>query len=200
MRALVVDSRVAEEVIAKRRSLGHDILDEIWDGVWHILPPHTVEHQRVVGDVLFALMTAVEGAGLGLVIHQLNVADPVKGMDDLRIPDVSVVLKTGHALVLEPYIAGGPDFLVEVRSPNDETNEKLPWYAMQGVREALVIDQDTKGLELYRLHGGALVRVASSPGVVESQVVPLRFEQVQRQGKPGLLITHVADLAKRWEI
>ena len=44
--------------------------------------------------------------------------------------------------------------VVEIRSPGDETMEKLPFYAQLGVPEVWIIDRDTKVPELYVLRAG----------------------------------------------
>ena len=43
---------------------------------------------------------------------------------------------------------------MEIRSPDDETMEKLPFYAQLGVPEVWVVDRDSKLPELYRLRAG----------------------------------------------
>jgi Uma2 family endonuclease len=35
---------------------------------------------------------------------------------------------------------GAPDAVIEIRSPDDETDEKLPFFAALGVAEVIVID------------------------------------------------------------
>ncbi|MSQ13319.1 MAG: Uma2 family endonuclease [Dehalococcoidia bacterium] len=123
-------------------------------------------------------MEVVEDTGLGQVFYELDVADPEKGLQDFRIPDLLAILRNSAAQLREAYVAGGPDFVLEIHSPDDETYEKIPWYAVQGVRELLVIDRDTQALTLFRASGGQLREVAASPGVVECETVPLRFEQM----------------------
>lgn len=165
-----------------------------------MVPSPGREHQRLERELLFILTEVVERAGLGIVLHDFNVADPVRKLEDFRVPDISVVLSGGGAEVLDAYIAGGPDLVVEVLSPGDETYEKLPWYAAQGVRELLLVHRDTKDLALYRLQNGELVRVAASPDVLESSVVPLRFERIDRDGKLGLRVALIEQPGKVWEI
>ena len=46
--------------------------------------------------------------------------------------------------------------MVEIRSPEDETIEKLPFYAALGVREVWVIDRDTWAPRIYELRGKTL--------------------------------------------
>ena len=41
---------------------------------------------------------------------------------------------------------GGPDFLVEVQSPHDDTEVKIPFYSELQVRELLIIHRDTRAL------------------------------------------------------
>ena len=52
------------------------------------------------------------------------------------------------------YFEGAPTVVVEIRSPGDETMEKLPFYAQIGVPEVWVIDRDTKESTLNCLHSG----------------------------------------------
>ena len=95
---------------------------------------------------------------------------------------------------------GGPDFLVEIRSPGDDTDKKLPFYSQIKVRELLVIHRETRELRLYRHDGQQLVLVkpADFQGKkwLVSEVVPLAFRrkvyrsgpltEVQRtDGQPG---------------
>lgn len=130
---------------------------------------------------------------------QLNVADPARGLDDFRIPDISVVLRGGRAQVRDAFIAGGPDLVIGVRSPGDETEEKLPWYASQHVREVLVIDRDTKKPTLYRPKGGRLGFATETDSVV-LETVPLRLERSVRQGKAHLKVTDTSERGRSWEI
>ena len=48
--------------------------------------------------------------------------------------------------------------MVEIRSPGDETMEKLPFYARLGVPEVWVVDRDTRQPELYVLRSGRYER------------------------------------------
>jgi Uma2 family endonuclease len=46
----------------------------------------------------------------------------------------------------------GADLVVELRSPEDESYEKLPFYAGRGITEAMIVHRDRR-FELYRLDG-----------------------------------------------
>jgi Uma2 family endonuclease len=143
-------------------------------------------------------MQVVEDTGLGQVFYHLNVAGPAKGLEDFRIPDLLVILRNSAAKMRQTYVAGGPDFILEVHSPDDETYEKIPWYAAQGVRELLVVDRDTKALRLFRASSGQLREVAASAGAAECETVPLRFERVVEPDGPRLRVSHRLIQGKVW--
>src|SRR5208282_4404695 len=48
MATLIADPLVEERLIAERRARGADRKDEVWDGVYVIMPDPNVEHQRLV--------------------------------------------------------------------------------------------------------------------------------------------------------
>jgi Uma2 family endonuclease len=72
--------------------------------------------------------------------------------------------------VSERGVEGAVPLVVEIRSPGDETDLKLPWYAGPGVAEVLVIDPATRAVELFVLHSGELVPAAATGGVEVSAV------------------------------
>jgi len=80
---------------------------------------------------------------------------------------------------------GGPDFLVEIQSPNDDTDEKIPFYSTVRVRELLILHRDTRQPRLYRYDGQELVLVAPSEFEGQqwlvSEVVPLAFRRSGRR-------------------
>jgi len=65
------------------------------------------------------------------------------------------------------------------RSPNDETFDKLPFYAAIGCREIWVVDRDTRAVEVYASRNGAPVRRApEADGWVRSELgIELRTER-----------------------
>lgn len=199
-KAIILDPVVTEQLLAQRRRLGHDRYDECWGGVWHMPPMPNMEHHRIESRLFLVLDEAVERPGLGRVFYEVNVADPEKGLEDFRIPDLAVILPGSHAQVQEVSIAGSPEFIVEIRSPGDESYEKLPWYFDQGAIEVLIIHRDTKAFVLYRRQEGRIAEAGASPSPVDSLLLPLRFELVEEFGSPLLRITHREDPGLHWEI
>jgi Uma2 family endonuclease len=119
MRAVLVN--VSEAFVASRRLLGTESLDERWAGEWHFVdPPHSWS-SFLSGDLLRALSPLARRAGLQPYGRAAIVVDPET---DWRIPD-QVYARPEH----EGEWLTGAELVVEVRSPDDESYLKLPFYA-----------------------------------------------------------------------
>jgi len=147
----VVMPVVPEFVSLWRKTTGADRYDEMWDGVLHMGPTPNRTHQ----DLEWALETwlrifwvPVSG---GKVYHQINVASIGGWTKNYRIPDLVLLRPEDFPIDRNEYFEGPPSAVVEIRSPQDETYEKLPFYAEIGVPEVWVIDRDTKQPELHQL-------------------------------------------------
>jgi Uma2 family endonuclease len=156
MRTVIIDP--PPHFLEERRRLGHDVRDEMWDGVVHVVPSPSTWHQYFahrLGHVLFPLAQA---RGL-LATHETMLERP--GTDrDWRVPDL---LYAPFERAAQRGIQGHAALVIEVRSPGDETYEKLPFYAEVGCGEVLVIDRDTCAVELFSLgDAGEYVRTTGS--------------------------------------
>jgi Uma2 family endonuclease len=172
--------------IRQRRADGHDRKDEVWDGVYVIMPEPTNAHQHLVTR-LTVIFDQVAPVG-STVLAGANVSDRRSGWKkNYRAPDVVVVLPKTRAIDCNTHWMGGPDFLVEVRSPGDRTEAKIPFYATVGVRELLIVHRDTRRLRLLRHDGTDLVAV--EPGDFRgkkwllSEVLPLAFRRTTAGGR-----------------
>jgi Uma2 family endonuclease len=138
---------VPESLLDERRRLGLDVFDEVWGGVPHMVPPPSGEHQRLELKLGSVLLSAATRRGL--------VASNETGLfaadDDYRVPDIVV---SQPANCSQRGVDDTAELVVELRSPGDESSEKLPWYAARGVAEILVVDPGTRQFELYRTEGG----------------------------------------------
>ncbi len=137
MRVVMLDA--PESLLAERRKLGHDRFDEMWEGELHMVPPPSAGHQDL-GSALVAAWRPL-GVALGLrVTYETGVFDPaVADFSSYRQPDV-LVWRPEHAT--DRGVEGRAELVVEIRSPDDETYEKLPFYDRVGVREVLVVELD----------------------------------------------------------
>ncbi|MBK8974747.1 MAG: Uma2 family endonuclease [Planctomycetes bacterium] len=148
-------SEVPPELLEWRRHIGADRHDEVWDGVLHMGPEPSISHQDLERRLLMWLGAHWEGAGHRL-LHGVGVARPgVRSwVHDYRVPDISLLTSQGAAReVGDTHLEGGPDVVIELRSPGDETYDKLGFYCAVGCREIWVIDRDTRAIEIYAPDG-----------------------------------------------
>ena len=144
------------ELIAERVRLGLDLFDEVWNGSYHMVPSPSGEHQRLVGRLLVRLLPIVEAVGLD-VLHEFNLVPADEpGWDDFRVPDLVVFPSSS---LVQRGVVGPPTLVVEVRSPGDESFQKLPFFERVGAAEVLIVDRDTKAIRRWVLVDGALVEV-----------------------------------------
>jgi Uma2 family endonuclease len=196
-----VMTRVPEELLAHRRKTGEDRWDEVWEGVLHMTPAPSAEHQRILTRLLVFLVPILEDRGRGLMRPGINVCDAPEGWENYRIPDLTFIA-AGRETILAPdgIRFGGPDAVIEIRSPDDETYEKLTFFATLGVREVIVIDRDSKQVELFTLEGTHYARaLAAADGSVMSSVLGITLRTLP-QTPPTLLVQDSGDASLVTEI
>jgi Uma2 family endonuclease len=109
---------------------------------------------------------------------------------DYRVPDLVLLTPDRFAIDHNEYFEGPPTVVVEIRSPGDESYEKLAFYASLGVPEVWIIDRDTKAPELYVLAGGDYhLQSISAAGWNRSTAAGI----VLRQESKGQLAIQLAD-------
>ena len=129
------------ELIERRKKLGQDSYDEVWDGVYHVAATSRFGHGRLqlqLGVVLTGL------APPGLVVG--GPASIGSGEQDHRVPDLVMLREPADDTVLWLPTAA---MVVEVRSPGDETYAKFGFYGAHGVEEILVADPAERELVLF---------------------------------------------------
>jgi hypothetical protein len=146
VRTLVLDPLPpeVEELIAKRRRLGLDKFDEVWEGVYHMAPMARGRHGYLQGQVGLVLDPLARAGGL-LYTGPFNVGK----LDDFRVPDGGLHRDLDPEVVWFETAA----MVVEVVSAGDETWDKLPFYAAHRVDEVLVVDSDGPRVHLRHLAG-----------------------------------------------
>jgi Uma2 family endonuclease len=179
-KVLIYDECLRNSLLRDRIKRGIDRHDEVWDGVYVILPTPTLPQQGLVTSLLHVFATEMKLREQGRVLLNVVVSDRRTGWKrNYRIPDIAVVLPNSRVIDCKSHYYGGPDFLVEIESPEGEMEEKLPFHGKIGVRELLRIDRETRRLRLYRHDGHKLGLVSESahPGKrrLQSRVLPLAF-------------------------
>lgn len=134
MRTLILDPPTAglEELLARRRRSGLDRLDEVWQGVLHMVPAPSEAHARITQQLAELLGPLARAAQLIPMMGEFNLGE---SENDFRVPDGGLHRKGGWG-TWAPTAA----LVVEIISPGDETWEKLPFYSVHHVDELLIVD------------------------------------------------------------
>jgi Uma2 family endonuclease len=179
MRAVVV--HVREEELADRRARGLDRWDEMWEGILHMTPAPSYEHQRTLDRLIEFLSPRLRETRRGILVSGINVCREGSPSPDYRIPDLTFVAAGREHVIRHDGVGGeGPDAVIEIRSPEDETYDKLPFYAALGVKEVIVVDRDSKQPEIFRLTGSQYVVLQPDPdGWLRSLVLGIRVRRVE---------------------
>ncbi len=147
---------VPESLLDERRRLGLDVFDEVWEGVLHMVPPPSGEHQILESEMI-AHAARRRQAAWARRLRRDGFVRCRRRLPRSR-PD-----RSRPAQRTRRGVDDTAELVVELRSPHDETDEKLPWYASRGVSEILVVDPPTRAIELYRSEDGAPVAVHRTP-------------------------------------
>ena len=147
---------VLPEVIAERQRLGLDIRDEVWEGVYRVVPPASGEHQRIGTELLVALSPLARAAGLRWQ-YETGLFDPTGPPErDYCVPDlVAFRLEDG----IPAGVNGRAELVIEIRSPGDDSLLKIPYYSRVGVRELVIVERDAKTVRRWAAGVDGLVEV-----------------------------------------
>lgn len=165
---------VPDAMLDERRRLGLDGRDEMWHGEVHMVPPAGAPQQDVQAELFPVLAPLAKRRGLLPRVEAGLYGDE----SDFRVPD---------QLYCRPDQwsargAEGAELVVEIRSPGDETYDKIDWYAARGVREMLIVHPADRRFELLGNVGGRLLPVSPNPGgAYRSDVLDLGLATVEDQ-------------------
>ena len=202
MATLIHDRDLERRIIARRRRLGHDRFDEVWNGVYFMSPLANDEHQDIAGSLYALFREVIQESGLGVARPGVNVTDRREDWrKNFRCPDVALFLNGTSAINCDTHWFGGPDLAVEVVSKRDRSKKKLSFYAKVGTRELLIVDRYPWSLGLYRLADGEL-RLVGTASVsddewLNSDVLPLSFRLIDGVERPRIEVRH-ADGQQNW--
>jgi Uma2 family endonuclease len=159
MPTLVRDPQPAEftALLERRRRLGQDLLDEVWEGVHHMNPAPHSKHARVAQQLAVILDGPARAAGLAPMVSIFNLGAP----EDYRVPDGGL-FRPGPDEVYLPTAA----LVIEIVSPDDETWQKLGFYAARGVDELLIVDPGERRVYWLGLQADGQYRELEGSGLV----------------------------------
>ena len=147
MPTLVRDPQPAEfeALLERRRRLGQDLFDEVWDGVLHMNPAPAGRHGQLESQLTVVILPLAKAAGL-VMTGQFNLGESER---DYRVPDGGVH-RNWSDRVWYPTTA----LVLEIVSPNDETWNKLEFYAAHGVEELVIVDPAERTVSWMGLEQG----------------------------------------------
>jgi Uma2 family endonuclease len=154
-----------EALLEKRRRLGQNLFDEVWEGVLHMNPAPAGRHGNLDQQLAVILDPLARQAGLTST-GPFNLG----GEEDYRVPDRGLHRDWTDS-VWYPTAA----LVVEIVSPDDETWEKLEFYAAHEVDELLIVDPQEKTVSWLGLEGREYQHLK------QSRVIALAATEVAEQ-------------------
>lgn len=146
--------REMRALLERRKQSGLHRLDEVWEGVLHMVPAPSGEHAYLAQQLAELLGPPARAAGLVPAMHEVNVGSSEA---DYRIPDGAL-----HREIPRTVWFPTLPLVVEIASPNDETWQKLPFYASHRVDEVLILDPRERSIHWLALQDGGYVEVERS--------------------------------------
>jgi Uma2 family endonuclease len=155
VRTVVLDPAPAEfeALLERRRALGQDLYDEVWEGEYHMAPAPHPSHGYVGHQLAVLLNPLALHAGL-VGTDPFNLGSP----DDYRVSDGGL-----HRELPSTTFVPTAAVVVEIASPRDETWQKLDFYAAHSVDELLIADPAKRSVTWLVLHAGRYVEAEYSP-------------------------------------
>ena len=126
---------------------------ELLDGALVVLPTPNIAHQRVLGDLSFALHDFVREKRVGEVFLRVAV---VFADTNVVEPDITFVSSSRMDIVETDNIRGAPDLVVEIISPSNSERDvvrKRDIYARHGVGEYWIADPEARSIRVMALEG-----------------------------------------------
>ncbi|HEY3132123.1 MAG TPA: Uma2 family endonuclease [Acidobacteriota bacterium] len=127
-------------------------IHQIIDGEHFMNPSPIPYHQDISRNLQRILVEFVERNDLGKIYDAP--IDVVLSDTNVVVPDLIFISRARTSIILEKYIAGPPDLVVEILSPGTrklDLDLKLKLYARFRVPEYWIIDPKQKTVRLYRL-------------------------------------------------
>ena len=183
MKAVMAEAPAS--LLAERRRTGAHQWDEVWDGVLHMPAMPNREHQTVEFQ-LHSWLDRFWARPFGnRVFQQINLTTPGGWPDqNYRVPDLLLLTPDRFGIDKNEYFEGAPKVVVEIRSPHDESYEKLGFYAELGVPEVWIVERDGRFPEIFELRSADYQLLeADELGWLSSSAtcIQLRHEATTRQ-------------------
>lgn len=154
MRTVVLGPRPPEfeALLERRHALGQDLYDEVWEGEYHMAPAPHPFHGILDDEIAAVLRPPARRVGLiGSGPFNLGVSD------NYRVPDRGLHRETPTTTYVQTAA-----MVIEILSPDDETWDKIDFYAAHSVDELLIVDSHKRSVTWLVLGGGRYAEQDSS--------------------------------------
>ncbi len=148
-----------EALIASRKRSGLYRLDEVWEGVLHMVPAPSFEHASIGQQLAEILGPLARAEGLVPAMQEFNLGD---SEEDFRVPDGGLHRPGASGVWLHTAA-----LVVEIVSPGDETWQKLLFYATHEVDEVLIVDPAKRTVDWLGLTDDGEYRPTERSGVID---------------------------------
>ncbi|MGP8329623.1 MAG: Uma2 family endonuclease [Methanosarcinaceae archaeon] len=141
-------------------------------------------HQAVSRNIAFELEAYVRKTQAGLIYYAP--VDVVFSDTNVVQPDILFIANENKHIITEKNIAGAPDLIIEILSPNTayyDMLEKKELYAVHNVQEYWIVDPKKHWVEVYSNREGKFERDqrVEKEGIVKSRILTgweIRLESV----------------------
>ena len=147
---------------------------DLIDGVIHMTPPPSFEHEDLFGFLLMVLRGYVREKKLG---HVLGSRAAMK-LSDLNAPEPDLMFISKEKLPQSKgkALIGAADLVIEIISPSSrrlDLVDKKDLYARFGVREYWIIDQFRQTTQFLKNNDGNWENLPVDPaGIIRSSAIP----------------------------
>ena len=137
---------------------------ELIEGELFVSRSPGIPHQRVLHNFQFEFELYLKSNPIGILVPGTGA---VFSDYDAVIPDLLFVRnERWEDVTTGPRITGAPDVVVEILSPGTENRRrdlsvKRQLYAKYGVQEYWIVDPEDRSVEIYRLLGQSLEKIAA---------------------------------------
>jgi Uma2 family endonuclease len=141
-----------ELLIERRKKLGIDQFDEVWEGSYHMAPAAHSSHGYIDRQLAIVLDPYARRAGL-IGTGPFNLGVP----ENYRVPDGAFHRVMPRSVWVETVAV-----VIEVVSPDDETYEKFGFYFDRGVEELMIADAAHQSVTFWSRGASGFVQSAAS--------------------------------------
>lgn len=128
---------------------------EVIDGELFMAPAPTTKHQIVSINMERKLDNYVKKQDAGIILHApIDVFLSTNTPLTIVQPDIIFISKNNMSIIMEKYIQGPPDLVIEILSPatiRKDRITKMKVYALNNIKNLWLIDPEAQTLEAFEL-------------------------------------------------